>query len=199
MDRSIIINHLESFFKGRDIAITYMYCNYKQQTEQTVCNLITSLLGKLVRDYPVVYEDVKHIYELHKKNGTRLTLDEALRVLVSAARRFSKVFIVLDALDECPEASGTRAGLLAALRTLKDTFKLLVTSRDLSSVAEDFCDAQRLRISASNGDVGRYIEKRIDSERWLKRYVKKCPELQEEIVTKILENVQGMYVPYMFS
>ena len=146
----------------------------------------------------MVYEDVKHIYELHKKNGTRLTLNEALRVLVSAARRFSKVFIVLDALDECPEASGTRAGLLAALRTLKDTFKLLVTSRDLSSIAEDFCDAQ-LRISASNDDVRRYIEKRIDSERWLKRYVKKCPELQEEIVTKILENVQGMYVPYMFS
>ena len=62
-------------------------------------------------------------------------LDELLSILQSGAKQYSKMFIVVDALDERSEADGTRRGLLAALRTLKN---VLVTSHDLSSIATDF-------------------------------------------------------------
>jgi len=129
--RSIIINHLE--------------------TEQSVLNLITSLLKQLVQDYTAI--------------------NEVLSMLGPEAQRFSKVFIVVDALDECPEVDGTRARLLAALQTLQGTFNLLVTSRDLASIAEDFCETKRLDIYASDDDVRKFIQNRIPREPRLARHI----------------------------
>jgi hypothetical protein len=102
------------------------------------------------------------------------------------------VFIVVDALDECSEVDGTRARLLALFRTLSNTVNLLVTSRDLTSIATDFCETNRLDIYASDGDVRRYIEGRIPREPRLAKHVGGHPTLQDEIAEKIIENVQGM-------
>lgn len=172
--------------------MTYIYCNYKQQTEQSVLNLITSLLKQLVQDDCAAYGDVKCLYDRHKVLGTRPTLDEFLHAFRLAAERYSKMFIVVDALDEC--SYGIRRRLLTALRTLTSTANLLVTSRDLSSIAEEFQGATRLDIYASDDDVRRYIERRIPHESRLAKHVEGQPVLQEEIVRRILENVQGMYV-----
>jgi len=191
--RSIIINHLQTFFKDRNVAITYIYCNYKQQTEQSVFNLVASLLKQLVQDDSVAYENVKCVHGRHKKNETRPTLDELLGVMRSETARFSKAFIVVDALDECSEVNGTRGRLLAALRTLMSSANLLITSRDLASIAADFRGTKRLDIHASDDDVRRYIEGRIPHESRLGRHVDGHPMLQEEIVKKVLESVRGTY------
>lgn len=198
MDRSIIINHLEAFFKGQNVAITYIYCNYKQQTEQSVQNLVTSLLKQLVQGDSLAYENVKSLYRRHNDCGTRPTLNEFLSVLDLEFERFWKVFIVIDALDECSEVDGTRCRLLAALGTLKATVNLLVTSRNLASIAENFRETKHPDICASDIDVSRYIQNRIPREPRLARHVRAYPTLQEEIVKKILENVRGMYVLNMF-
>lgn len=102
------------------------------------------------------------------------------------------MFIVVDALDECSEVDGTRAKLLALLRTLSNTVNLLVTSRDLPSIATEFCETKRLEIYASDDDVRRYIENRIHREPRLAKHVDGHPAIQDEIVEKIIENVRGM-------
>jgi len=172
----------------------YIYCNYKQQTEQSVRNLIASLLKQLIQDDFVAYENVKCVHGRHKKKETCPTLDELLSVLRSETARFSKAFVVVDALDECPEGDGTRGRLLAALRTLTSSVNLLITSRDLASIAADFHGTKRLDIHASDDDVRRYIQGRIPQESRLAKHVDGHPMLQEEIAKKILENVRGMYV-----
>jgi hypothetical protein len=145
----------------------------------------------------VAYDNVKCLYERHKKAGTRPILDELLGILRSENARFSKAFIVVDALDECSEVDGTRGRLLAALRTLTSTVNLLITSRDLASIAAEFRGSKRLDIYARDDDVRRYIEGRIPHESRLARHVDGHPMLQEEIVNKILESVHGMYVVHM--
>jgi len=177
----------------------YIYCNYKQQIEQSVLNLITSLLKQLVQDHVVTYQRVKDIYKRHKKTGTRLILDDALSMLRLETEKYSKVFIVVDALDECSEVDGTRGRILAALRALTSTVNLLVTSRDLSSIAADFQETRHLEIYARDDDIRKYIESRVPGESRLAKHVDGHPMLLEEIVNRIVENVQGMYVPYIFS
>ena len=53
------------------------------------------------------------LYRRHSKKQTRPTLGELSKLLQSEVRHISKVFIVIDALDECPESNRTRESFLA--------------------------------------------------------------------------------------
>lgn len=107
-------------------------------------------------------------------------------------RRYSKVFIVADALDECPEDNGTRGDLLTELRSLVAAVNLLFTSRYLTSIERDFQGTKRLDIRANDDDIRRYIEVRIQREHRLARHVRADPTLQESIVNTIVGNAEGM-------
>jgi hypothetical protein len=48
--RSIVVNHLQTLSEEDDsVATTFIYCNYKEQAEQTVSTLAT-LLKQIVQD-----------------------------------------------------------------------------------------------------------------------------------------------------
>jgi hypothetical protein len=173
------------------VAITYIYCNYKEQSRQTVPNLVSSLLKQLVQDHDVVYNDVKSRYKDHLDKGVHPMCQQILEGLESASERFSKVFIVVDALDECSKE--TRAELLIALQRLSSTVSLLVTSRD---PAQGIHATRHLDIHANGRDVRRYIEGRLPRTRFLKIHVDSDPALQEDIVKAIVGNVKGMLVSY---
>ena len=145
----------------------------------------------------MVYQNVKTFYKNHQNCGTRPALQQFLEELQSAAGRFSKVFVVVDALDECSDS--TRAELCTSLRSLAGIVNLLVTSRDLASIAQDFHGTKRLDIRASDHDVRKYIEGRIPFSPFLKIHVDKDATLQDDIVKAITENVDGMLVPHMLS
>ena len=186
------MDYLQRYFKDDNVSITCIYCNYREQPDQTVSNLVASLLKQLVQDHSAIYDNVGHLYECHRRIRTKPTLDEIHEVLCSETAKFSKAFIVVDALDECSEVNQTRAGLLKALRSLGSNVSLLVTSRDLTELALHFCDTKRLDIRATNEDVQRYIEDRISRGGRLAIHVKQSRTLQAEIVGKIIEQVDGM-------
>lgn len=98
----------------------------------------------------------------------------------------------MDALDECSDR--TRAELLIAFRFLATTVSLLVTSRNVASIAQDFCGTKHIDIRASDQDVAKYIEGRIPLEPSLQTHVENDPTLRAVIVEGITENAQGMLV-----
>jgi hypothetical protein len=110
--RSIVIDYLKHSIEREDVAIIYIYCSYKEKDDQTAANLIASLLQQLVQISPVVSGEILSLYDYHTKNGTRPALGELSRLLQLESRRFSKVFVLIDALDECPESSYIRTSLL---------------------------------------------------------------------------------------
>jgi hypothetical protein len=177
----------------------YIYCNYKEQATQTPFNLVGSLLKQLVQDHRASYEHVKPMYKYHHERRTHPTFEELRQALQVEMKTFTKVFILVDALDECAETNDTRAKLLTVLESFASIANILVTSRDLASIARHFCSTKRLDIHADDQDVRRYIESRIPHEPRLALHVKGCPELQEEIVNKIIENVRGMYASQLLS
>jgi ankyrin repeat domain-containing protein 50 len=138
------------------------------------------------------------LYRHHLRKETRPTLGELSKLLQSKVRyllevrRLSKVFIVIDALDECPESNRTRQSFLAEIRKLQSTVHLLITSRHIPAIEREFEKAARVEICASGKDVRRYLEGRIESEDRLVRLVKADPALQETIVNTIVKNAKGM-------
>lgn len=163
-----------------------IFCNYKEQTEQTDSGLVASLLKQIVLASGANLDKVKSLYSRHKRKGTHPRLDELSTVLNSEIETYSKVFVIVDALDECREDDGTRAKFLKVLQSLPMNVNLMVTSRNLSSLARDFDGKERLDIRATHEDVKGYIESRVSLAR---RHIQ---ELQGTIVSKILENVDGM-------
>src|SRR3984957_8289480 len=144
------------------------------------------MLKQIVQDRRAVSKDVKEFYDVHRLRAARPTLQQLTDILISEIRTYSKVFIVVDALDECREDDTTRAMLLDVLRSLPGQVNLLVTSRDLPLIARDFEGAKRLHLRAKDDDIRAYIEDRIDLR---PRHLK---NMQEEIMDKLVENAKGM-------
>ena len=149
-------------------------------------------MQQLVQREFVISDDIISLYRHHSKKQTRPTLDELSKLLQLEVRRLSNVFIAIDALDECLESNHTRESFLAEIRKLQPTIHLLITSRHVSTIEREFEKAARVEIRASDEDVRRYLEGRIESEGRLVRLVKADPTLQATIVNTIVENAKGM-------
>ena len=156
-----------------------------------MANLLASLLQQVARNCPTVSDDILSLHNNYGKKGTRPPLSEWSRLLESELCRFSKVFIVIDALDECPESRGIRRDFLNEIWKLPKT-QILVTSRHIPAVEREFEMAARLEIRATDEDVERYLKDRILRERRLARHVKEVPALEKAIVTSVREKAKGM-------
>ena len=60
-------------------------------------------------------ENVKRLYERHRGNRTRPSFNELSEALHSIIADYSKVFIIIDALDECQVSDGSRKRLLSEI------------------------------------------------------------------------------------
>lgn len=192
MLRSIVVNHLEQRFVQDDVAVAYVYCSYKEQEGQTAVNLIASLLQQLIQRNPVISDDIVSLYRHHKQMQTCPTLDELSKLLQLEIRRLSKVFILIDALDECSESNSTRDSFVAEIRNLQPITHLLVTSRHISTIEREFEKAARVEIHATDEDIRKYVESRIKGDRQLIRQIQKDPALQGTIINTIIEKTKGM-------
>jgi hypothetical protein len=148
---------------------------------------------QLVHDLGSLHSDVKGLYNTHIQKGTRPTRAEILKVLQSEVSRYSKVFVVVDALDEISEEH-TRTILLTELRSLRPTVNLMATSRFLTPIARMFEMAEQLEVSATVEDVRKYIEARISRESRLSQLIRKSPALHEDIVNAVVGRSKKMYV-----
>ncbi|KAL2170616.1 hypothetical protein VTG60DRAFT_4629 [Thermothelomyces hinnuleus] len=174
-----------------------MYCNFRRQTEQRVEDLVVNLLKQLTRGLPVFPAVVKDLYTKHGSGRTRLSLSGLVRTFASAAALYEeRVFIVVDAVDECREADGCRSNVLSALLGLQSVsgsrVSLFATSRPgFSDIVETFEEHPSLEIVASQQDIERYLHGHMGE---LGRVVARRQDLQQEIVAVILEAVDGMFL-----
>jgi hypothetical protein len=106
---------------------------------------------------------------------------------------YSRVFIVVDALDECQVSDGCRSRFLSEIFSLqaKCGINIFATSRFIPEITEKFNGSTSLEIRASNEDVRKYLDGHIFR---LPGFVVRNPELQDEIKTEIVRLVDGMYV-----
>jgi hypothetical protein len=165
--------------------VVFIFCNYKDSTKQTIPYLAAGLLRQISQHRNAVSEHIRSLYTKHHHGGTLPSLDDVTMALASEIGTYSKVFVIADALDECPD--GTRESLIEELLALPLNVKHLVTSRDIPSIAQHFHDAKRLNIFANDQDVQEYVKGRIG--RATCRPVK---ELQERVITRVTEKARGM-------
>jgi len=177
--------------ENEERAVAYVYCNYKERN-CTASNVIASLLLQLVERQVEMPEEIKKAYQQHAKCKTRPPLGEYVSLLKQAVCRFSMVYIVIDALDECSDADGT-GGFLPEIRRLPSHVRLLVTSRVVASIEAGFEGEVRLDILATDKDVEVYAAARIEESKQLAEHVKDDPGLRTLILDSTVQRARGMY------
>lgn len=138
---SLVIDDLETRCRGdSNSVVAYIYLNYKQHHEQKVEDLTASLLKQLGQASSSMPNGIMQLHEQHAKKGTRPRPAQLCNALASVARSFSKVFIVVDALDECQTLNDCRGRLLSTLFNLEAQGKvnLFATSRMIPDITEKF-------------------------------------------------------------
>ena len=195
---SIVVDYLYTQFqKDTDIGIAYLYCNFRQQEKAEA--LLASLLKQLAQRLPSLPISVKSLYDSHKDKRTQPTFSEISSALQSISALYSRIFIVIDALDECQVFDGCRTRLLTEIFALqmKSRTNIFATSRFILDISEHFKDSIHLEIRASDHDVERYLAGHMSQ---LPRCVLQNSKLQDEIKTEVIKAVDGMYVnSYIFD
>jgi hypothetical protein len=188
---STVIETLKIGSLATSLGLAYIYCNHKDQGSQTVSELIASLVQQLSRQQRRVPEDARVLYTMHRTSRTRPVLMEWLQVFRSIITDFSSVYIVIDALDECNEADGTRRALIEELRRLPG-LRILCTSRYLGDIARLLQDATQLELRASDADIARFLDCQITKEKDLMRFCEKDPSLRNDVIERIVKQADGM-------
>jgi hypothetical protein len=193
MMAAITVDHLLNTVQSDAIGVSYIYCNYKAQADQNTTTLLAAILKQLVRNQPSIADPVTRLYDLHATCNTRPSLDEIFSALQSVLAIYSTVYVVIDALDECPDRDGTRSQLLAKLRDLQQRIDLhlMATSRLIPDIVREFTGMPMLEVRASNADVQQFVAGQIYR---LPKCIQRDDKLQGAVLDKIVEAVDGMYV-----
>ena len=187
---SIVIDYLkrQTSSEGQD-AVLCLFCNFNEQANQTAYKFMGALLKQLAQGSRSLSSGIRSIYDTREAVHT-----SHFRVLADTFRtelkRYSKTFIVIDALDEVSESADIRTMLLEELRSCP--VNLLVTSRHDPTIKKQFCEAQHCEINATDEDIRSYISKRIGLEKRLSRQIRSVPSLEDDIPARIVGSAKGM-------
>jgi hypothetical protein len=175
--------------QGGDVATAFFFCDFKRQNEQTVNGILMSLLKQLVESRACLSQSVQDLYTAAQEGRGRPLHAGIVKAIQKEVQYYAKVFILVDALDECD----VNAEILSVLFDLqaKCGFKFFATSRHVPEIANRFEGTGVIAVHASRGDVQMYLDAQIRSR---PKLAKLDHTLQEEIKSRIVESVEGMQV-----
>ena len=157
--------------------MAYFYFDFKDLRKQTCHDLLLSLVSQLSAFSSPCCGTLHRVYEEHG-NGTRQPSDNTLKECLKQMLRLPgqrPIFIVLDALDECPNSSGLptpRSEVLQFVKELVDLrlreLYICATSRpevDIRAVLEPlaFRSVSLHDESGQKADIAEYVQSVVNS------------------------------------
>ena len=122
---STIIESIKS--RSPHVTCLYFYFDFSDFQKQNVNNMLYSFLAQL--SATSVPSEIRHLYDICGRGTREATINELSGTLISIMRQMNKIYIVIDALDECSD----RKTLLQILKTwceMKDINTLFTSRRE---------------------------------------------------------------------
>ena len=197
---SSIIDKLPEATKSFGIAFFFFDGRDSQKDLQLHSKLIRSLISQL--------SDTQHggitekLADLYKRCGeVRQPSDEQLQnVLRDILDRFSKAYIMIDALDECTDRKKTLNwvnNLLTDTNRNATNLHIVVTSRPERDIHEIFVvlDPHSIDVGEANTkDIVEYLKFQMES-----KFMKYDENTRAKIMTELKEHAEGSYVYLVLS
>ncbi|KAL2070839.1 hypothetical protein VTL71DRAFT_13865 [Oculimacula yallundae] len=203
---STIIDHLISVSKtaakaSSPIGLAYIYCDYKNQINQSVEAVLRSLIRQLVEFHPSLVTRLEGFLE--GTTDTAVDAENYAELLTLIFGSFSRVYIVIDALDELSSLDGVRRSLvkiLLSFTALEDMdCRLLITSRPSDDIEGMFSPESTISITPSTQDITSYVSMRVSVSEEFKAWCDEEPELLTQITNKIRTKSDGIFLLARFQ
>jgi hypothetical protein len=199
----VIIRHIESMPNAGSIFLAYFYFDFKDEGKKDLRALLSSLLDQLSDQSDHFRDVLRGSHSEHRDGSKKPHDDELLRCLkdMLTIARSVPIYLVMDALDECPDDSGDRSSrsprgkvlsFIAELVELRlPNLRLCITSRpelDIRTVIKHLAP-QEISLheeSGQNQDINTYVT-------FVVQLVKNWRASDKEmVISELTENADGM-------
>jgi hypothetical protein len=191
------IENLKTLFAYDDVAIAYVYCDYKNQFEQNAETLLASLVRQVTIQSKDVPDCVLKSYRKHANGANPASLATYSELLLQLVPTFRRCFLVVDALDEyvaSDETPGSNKFLdeLIKISNCEPSCRILITSREDSLSLFNYVESTKIEVTAKSEDVRRYVDARIRDSRFpFSKQVNKDPTFATVIIDTLAERAHG--------
>ena len=183
--------------------LAYFYCDFRDEDKQSCRNLVLSILSQLAAQSSSYCDILSRLYSIHD-HGRRKPSDSALTQYLKRMLSLptqAPVYLIIDALDECPNHTGmptSREEVLDLIQDLVDlhlpNVHICVTSRPEIDIQTALEPLSPLRISlhdqsGQTQDIIDYVSSMVHSDKMMRRW----REVERSLVIKTLsERAAGM-------
>jgi hypothetical protein len=200
---SAIIQRILSLSGDGRASVAYFYFDFRDEKKKHRRNLLPSLLVQLAAQSISCSNIISSVYSAHG-NGKQPPGDEVLMQCLKdtlSASPQHPMYIIMDAIDECPDSSGVRsprAQVLSFVRELVElrltNLHICVTSRPEVDIRNRLEHLTSLRISLHDQaghqeDISKYIKSEVDFIAHDKRWRDGDKEL---VIETLSEKADGM-------
>ena len=201
--RSAIIQDIERMHAAGLATMAYYYFDFRDVKKQDCYGLLSSLVSQLSFESDSCYNILSQLYS-DNMNGTREpdidSLKECMKNMLNLPGQ-CPIYIIVDALDECPNSSGTpsaREEVLELIEELVDLdlpdVHLCVASRLEADIRVIFDPLSTLKISlhdeaGQKEDIAKYIKSVVNSDRSMRRWNEDDKQL---VVVTLSDKADGM-------
>jgi hypothetical protein len=202
---SAIIEDIKHLQEEMSALIAYYYFDFKDDSKRHVRGLLASLLLQLGSDSDPCRDVLDQLYDTCRKGSEQpsdAALAKSLETMIELPGQLP-IFIIMDALDECPITTGTpsaREGVLRFVDNLVQSshpnLSLCVTSRpeqDIQTVLYPLTIASdRVTLHEETGhreDISLYIRSFVVTDPTMRRWRQEDKEL---VIDVLSERASGM-------
>ena len=202
---SAIIQDIEVMCDAGQASMAYFYFDFRDINKQHWRDLVPSLLTQLSTQSGPCFDTLSRLYSDHK-GGVQQPNDDALKrclLEMLTLRDQHPIYLIMDALDECPDTSqvpSPRNRILQLLKELAElqipNLRICITSRPEFDI-RDFLEpltSRRVSLHDQSGqkqDIADYVRSVVysDSEPYMRRWRK---EDKEYVIETLSEQADGM-------
>jgi hypothetical protein len=199
---STIIEDIHAMRKAGLASLAFFYCDFREDRKKELRGLLSSFLVQLCHQSDSYFDILSNLYSEHDK-GLRPPRDDALARCLKDLLKLpglAPVYLIVDALDECPNPSVVRSPRVKVLSLIEELVKtqilnlrICVTSRPEPDI-KDVLDSLIFRSISLHDESGqkRDIEDHIKSvinTRTIKRWEEGHRKLAIDV---LLEKSNGM-------
>ena len=157
-------------------------------------DILRSILKHIVQRKSFVSDEIRELHKKHSRRETSPTLKDIAIALETESSHFTKIFLVVDALDECPTSEHTIEILLQQIEKLQPKVQLMVTGRPFADrYMTRFASRAIREIGAHHNDLESFVRGHLNLDQGLRKLTSAGESaLGELIVQKVVDKAKGM-------
>ena len=200
---SAIIHDIEGLRRTGLAMMAYYYFDFRDVKKQDHNGLLTSLLSQISAQSDTCYEVLSQLYSDNDgggRNPTSSSLARCMKDMLGSPGQ-GTIYIIIDALDECPDISGVRSAREKVLDLIDELVNLnlpnvhiCVASRPEIDIRNALEPLKPLQMSlhdqdGQKNDIIEYIRSVIHSDRKMKNWREEDKQL---VIDTLSNKADGM-------